>query len=105
MSAARHWGCPSPTERPWLPSVTSVVQSDIERRALADRPLRPDSPTMPEDDASHSRESDAGAFVLLDAVQTLERSEQFMRVRHLEACAVIPDKKHPVTVLLGGIHF
>src|SRR5690606_13021081 len=66
---------------------------EIERGALVDLGLRPDAATVPIDNALHSRQAHAGTGEFLGIVQTLERAKQFVRVRHVETGAVVPDKK------------
>ena len=58
---------------------------------------------MTVDDSLHCCQTDAASLELIGTVQPLKRSEQLLRVIHVEANAVIADKvdvfagAHPVT--------
>jgi hypothetical protein len=58
-----------------LPSFDTLRQVEIHGGPLIHRPLRPDLPVVPVDDALHGREADAGAGKFRLTVQALERPE------------------------------
>jgi len=61
---------------------------------------------MPQDNSLHVGQTDAGAFKFFSPVQPLENAEQSVRVRHVEAHAVIFDEDHNlVAVALRGSDF
>ena len=66
-----------------------------ERRSLVHLPLSPCPPAVAVNDALHDGKSDAGARILLSAVQPREDAERLVHVRHVEP-AVVVDKVDPV---------
>src|SRR5665213_349342 len=60
-----------------------------ESRAGADGAFGPNAPAMAGDDALNRGETDAGPRELLARMQALERHEQFMSERHVEARAIV----------------
>src|SRR5215218_4589015 len=65
-------------------------EREVEGGPLAYTPLRPDPAAVPVDDARHSRQADPGPLELILTVQPLERAEQFVCVRLVEAGPVVP---------------
>src|SRR3989454_6337151 len=76
-------------------------QGEVERRPAVHRSLRPHAAAMAVHDALHRGESYARALELDGRVEALERAEQLLGVRHVEARAVVPDEAGAVTVALG----
>ena len=64
-------------------------ECEIKRRAFFGFRLRPDAPAVTVDDALDGCQPDAGAGKFTRRVQALERAEEFVCVRHIEASAVI----------------
>src|SRR4029077_15732391 len=67
----------------------SSLDNEEERRPFPDRPLGPDSPTVPVDDPLRGRQPYALSAELALAVQALERAEQLVGVDHVEPDAVV----------------
>src|SRR5262245_703117 len=65
---------------------------ECERGAGARRAFGANPAAMTLDDALGQRETDAGAFEVLHAMQALEHSEQLADVLHVEADAVVLDR-------------
>src|SRR5258708_39898255 len=63
--------------------------------------LRPDAPTVPVDDALHRRQSHARSLELVGRVQALKGREKLVRMRHVEAGAVVADV---VAVFCAALH-
>ena len=59
---------------------------------MIDDAVCPDRPMVPANDAGDRSETDPGAFEVSIAVETVEGVEEFSRILHVEAGAVIPDK-------------
>src|SRR5688572_22934071 len=64
-------------------------QGEIHGRALADLAVSPDLAAVAPHDAIHRGEPDPGALELFRRVQSLERSEQLVRIAHVETGAVV----------------
>src|SRR5580704_3224828 len=64
-------------------------ECEIERRALAQFRICPHSAAMFLHDALHGSQADAGTFKVLRAMQTLEDSEQFVHILHVEADTIV----------------
>ncbi len=65
----------------------------------ARRRFGPDAPALPEHDALHGGQPDAGARELVGAVQPLEGAEQLVGVLHVEPHTVIAHEEHALPVL------
>src|SRR5438045_1417113 len=70
-------------------------------RTLPGPGLDPDAAAMPLDDPLSDREADAGAWILVAAVQPLENHKDAIEVLRLDADPVVADTEQPVSVLLG----
>src|SRR5262249_41617385 len=93
----------SSTNRIFLASMlrTSVLyQREIEGCAIVDPAFAPDAPTVALQDAAHRSQADPGALEFIFAVQTLEHTEQFVRVLHVESDAVIFDEDRDLVLVL-----
>ena len=66
-------------------------QCKVKRSALTYSTFGPDSPAVAGNDALHISKADACAFKFLLGMETLEYSEQPIRVFHVEPHSVIPD--------------
>ena len=72
----------------------SLSESKIECRTFIRRGFGPDAAAMPLDDALHNRQPNAGAFLIFGSMQALEHAEQFTRVLHVEANAIVAHEIH-----------
>ena len=61
----------------------------IERRAFVHFCLSPDPAAVTVNDALAGRQADAAAREFIRRMQALERAEEFVRIRHIEADAVV----------------
>src|SRR5438105_8426440 len=75
-------------------------QCEIERCTLVRSRFGPDAAAVTLHDALHERQSNAGAFVILGAVEPLKYAEQLVCVAHVEAHSVVA---HPIHRLARGI--
>src|SRR5262249_19630736 len=76
-------------------------EGKVKRRALVHSGLGPDAPTMTMDDALHNRQTHPCPFVIFGAVQALKHAEEFVRIGHVEAHPVVPDKIDLLSLLLA----
>ncbi len=83
-----------------------------EGGARVDRALRPDAAAVAVHDALHRGEADSGAFEVARRMQPLEHAEQFRRIGHIEAGAIVADGVDGLAGMLGlmssalfGIYF
>jgi hypothetical protein len=67
--------------------------------ATPDLPLRPDAPAMPIDHTVDGRETNSGAWKFRLRMQPLERLKELLGLSHIEAGAIVADKKHRVAVV------
>src|SRR4051794_30869743 len=81
-------------------STNASRQPNEERRALAGPALGGDRSTMALDDPLHRCEPDAGAGEVARARQPLERPEQLVILRHVEADAVVAHEQRRRTGML-----
>src|SRR5438552_9025777 len=79
----------------------SLPESEVDGRPLAGSADGPHPSAVPGHDALDGGQTDPDPRELVLAVQTLERPEQLVRVRHLEPRPVVPDKIGPLARLLG----
>src|SRR2546426_6278608 len=86
---------PAFTRPPRPPSGPS--QGEVEGCSPIDGSLGPDPAAVPGDDAPHRRETDAGALEFGRGVQALEHTEQLVRILHVEAGTVVPDRSEEHT--------
>ena len=66
-------------------------QGEVERGAFVDGAFRPDATLMPENDALHVGEADAGSFIILGRMKPLEHTEQLPGVAHVKAYTIVAD--------------
>src|SRR5215470_4300765 len=64
--------------------------------SLARTAFGPDAPAVPVNDSLHRRQPDPGAGEIGGGVEPLERPEELVRVRHVEADAVVADEEMPI---------
>src|SRR5690349_12062428 len=94
-----HRASRSPGARRALLNHRGLRQLNIERGALARTALRPDPPADPLDRFAYQREADAGAGILIVAMQALKDLEDVIVVFHLEADAVVGDAEHHAEIV------
>ena len=68
------------------------LQCKIKRCSLLYRAFGPNPAAVAVNDALHGGQANTGARKFSHAMQTLERSEKFVRVGHVEAGAVVAHK-------------
>src|SRR5947209_2305430 len=93
----------SSTSRITLLSISyllKVREREVEGRSPINRAFSPDAASVPIDDALNSRQANACALEFICGVQALERAEQLVGKRHLEASAIVADEKDCLTVSL-----
>jgi hypothetical protein len=56
-------------------------------------------------DALHNRQADAGSRKLPGLMETLESSEQLLRVSHVKSHPVIPDEENRLPLHFGAADF
>src|SRR5919106_1124266 len=71
-------------------------QREIKRAAFPSLGLHPDPPTMALDDFLGDRQTDAGAGILVSAMQALEDQEDPLGKLRLDADAVVPHPQEPI---------
>src|SRR6185369_12573867 len=76
------------------PPLCRLRKREVKGRAFVDFAFRPNSTAVTTDNALDRGESDAGAFELGHVMQALKHAEQFARVGHIEAGAVVTDEIH-----------
>src|SRR4030067_3062358 len=69
--------------------IRPLRQGEVEGGSPVDLAFHPDASTVAMDDALNDGQPDAGAFVLIRAVQPLEDSEEFVDIGHVETYAVV----------------
>src|SRR5216117_2490007 len=89
--------------------VGGLLRSERKREeedgAPADLRFGPDAPAVPVHDALHGREPDAGSGIFGCGMQPLERAEELVGIRHVEARSVVADEKGPAPAILQGADF
>src|SRR5258706_1435833 len=90
-SVRASWSGLSSTSRIFF--IAPVSEGEREGRALLDGALGPDPSSVALDDTRDRREADPRSLELVGAVQPLEGAEELVRVRHLEAGAVVPHEE------------
>ena len=75
-------------------------EREVEGRALAGLGLDPDAPAVALDDLLADRQADAGARVLVPAVQALEDDEDALEVLRVDADAVVAHREDPLAAVL-----
>src|SRR5262245_350749 len=71
----------------------------VERRALAERALRPGLSSVSPRESRHDGETDAVTTVVVTRVESLEHAEEFLGVAHVEADALVAHEVHDVVAL------
>src|SRR2546421_5170451 len=79
-------------------------QGKEKRGAAVGLRLGPDTPAVAVDDALRDRQADAGAVIVLGAVQPLEHPKELVGVAHVEADAVVAHKIHGLPALRAPAH-
>jgi hypothetical protein len=80
-------------------------QGEVERGATTDLAFGPDPTTVPANDTLHRCEADAGPLELRRGMKALEDPEQLVRVRLLEAGAVVANEKGRMALRHPATHF
>src|SRR5688572_6950724 len=93
------------SQRSWRGRGGNLLQREIKGRALIDGRLSPDAAAVALDDPLHDGQPDAGAFIVLGAVQPLKHTEEFVRIPHVEARAVVAHEKRFDVALLQTSDF
>src|SRR5208283_145557 len=75
-------------------------KSKVKCGALSHSGFGPDSPAMAGYNALHIRKSNACAFKFGLRMETLEYTEEFIRIFHIKSCAVVFDKKDKFFLVL-----
>src|SRR5262245_28226360 len=88
--------------------ISFFLKCEIEGRALPDLRLGPDPSAVTIDNSLYDRQPDAGPFIFLGPVQSLEDAEQFMNILHVKTGAVILDEidrpvQFPASVLKADL--
>ena len=81
-----------------MPLFVQIREGEVERRAFVNLRFGADVASMPMDDALDRRQPDACAFEFTDAMEALERSEQFIDIGHIEPRAIVTDEKAALAV-------
>src|ERR1700722_11860113 len=69
-------------------------QTEEKRRTTVDLRIRPDQAPVTRHDALRGGEAYAHALELVSAVQALKYTEEFFRIAHIEAHAVVAHEDH-----------
>src|SRR4051794_23729648 len=85
--------------------MAGIRYGEIKSGALVFGGFGPDGSAVLADDAIDSGEADAGAFELVGTVETLENTEKFIGVFHVETNTVIANEDCGVPVELDGTDF
>src|SRR5438874_8947792 len=73
-----------------------IVQGEEEGRAAARRSLGPDASAVAAHNASYRCQTQTDAFKLLRAMQPLKQAKKLVGIFHVEADAVIANKKNSI---------
>src|SRR5262245_20408741 len=89
----------------WLLTMIPIwPEREKECCPLVNDGVSPDPAAVPMDDALHDRKTHACALEVLRPVQTLEHSEELVRVLHVEPGGVVAHIENVVAVLAPAAH-
>ena len=71
------------------PSMVSSRKNKVKYRTFVHRGLGPYPAAVALDDTAHNGEADTGTLEIVSTVESLENSKEFVRVPHVEACAIV----------------
>ena len=80
-------------------------KGEVEARPLAELRLGPDAPPVPVDDSLANREADSRAGDISVSVESLEHSEDSLRISLIKSYTVVPDRKSPLVAISLGVKF